>query len=110
MYAASDHPPETFDLVVEGDFRTFSSHLRRFLDELPNLRRDYDRIGFVERFVYNGDAQQNDEICPELRREIDGDQCRVLVYGDVANTRKRLVLDGVFADSVYLPTVRSFAK
>ena len=107
MRLASDRPPEAFDLIVEGDFRSMSEDLKRFLAELPRLRKRYDRIGFVERYEYDGDAELTDEICRDLRNEVDGDQCRVLVYGDTVIAKERLVLSGAFSKSIYTSEIRS---
>lgn len=99
----TDEPPR-LDLVLAGDFRADGPGLRRALDRVCAETASGGRVGLVETYDYDAPVGTTKRIRPELRDLIDGETCRMLVYGETAVCTRFEHLSGSLGTR-YLPRI-----
>lgn len=74
--------PQHFDVILAGDFRKPGPKLDQTIQKLRGLKAQNLRIGIVELYDYDVETHGRKRIHEDLRAEIDGEVCRVLVFGE----------------------------
>ncbi len=75
-------PTSPFDIVFAGDFRQLTPEVVQLCERIRTLRGKGQRVGLVETYEYARSLDVQVGACAEIRELVDGDQVRILVYGE----------------------------
>ncbi|GAB3058585.1 glycosyltransferase family 2 protein [Virgibacillus ainsalahensis] len=91
-----------FDIVLAGDFR---QNVSAIVKEINTLKTENIRIGLMQLYQYDLTITEN--LHPDIRRLLDGDQVQMLVYGEKITADILLLFDPSLLETwqKYRPTI-----
>ncbi|MEY8841447.1 glycosyltransferase family 2 protein, partial [Cribrihabitans sp. XS_ASV171] len=96
--------PQHFDIILAGDFRLHGPELKKVIARIKALRAEGKRVGLVELYDYRTESHGMKRIHDTLRKQLDGDACRVLVFGETVSCDSLEHLSGSW-DLRFLPEI-----
>ncbi|MFC3612433.1 glycosyltransferase [Lutimaribacter marinistellae] len=96
--------PQHFDVILAGDFRLHGPRLKQAVEKVATLKADGKRVGLVELFDYSAEAHGMKRIHETLRKLVDGQSCRVLVFGETVSCDRLEHVSGSW-DLRFLPKI-----
>ena len=100
-----------FDVVFVGEMRRATPEIVALAKRIWALRHQGQRVGLVEAFDYDLNLHVTTGMCATLRRLVDGDRVRALIYGEEAETAQvvRIGAGASLAELRFAPKLRLLA-
>lgn len=82
---------EHFDVIIASDFRMIGGSTLSNAEEIKAHKRAGLKTGLIQMYRYDLDASPTRVMLPEIRSQVDGEQVKVLCYGDKASCDKLIL-------------------